>query len=79
LPPEGAVIVRKGSLDAAVQAQPAFALTDALPDPAPVENDSGDGAEEILTVQPEAWVTVKFCPAIVRVAVLCGPGLAVTE
>ena len=53
----------------------ALAVTVAEPDPPAGENDSGDGGEVIVTVQPEACVILKFCPAIVRVAVLAGPGL----
>jgi hypothetical protein len=75
------VIARNdGTLLVAVHVHPgALAVTVAVPEPAADENDKGDGWEVIVTVQPEACVTVKFCPAIVSVAVRCGPGLAATE
>jgi len=60
-----------GSLLTAVHVQPAPAVTSTLPELPDEVYESLVGAIEKL--QPEAWLTVNVCPAMVIVPLLAGP------
>ena len=76
MPPDGVIVIHAALL-AAVQAQPAPAVTPTLPLPPEAETEVLAG--DIEYVHPSAWFTVNVCPAIVAVPVRAAPVLAATE
>jgi hypothetical protein len=78
LPVAADVTVIQESLVAAVQVQPAAAVTEiGAPAPPAAPNDPLEGS--IAIVQPSAWFTVKVLSAIVMTPLRAGPVFAPTE
>jgi hypothetical protein len=76
-PAAGPAIVSQLAPLVDVQEHPAAAVTDTDAVPAAAPNETEVGAT--LNVHPEAWLTVKGCPAIVSVATRAGPLFVAAE